>query len=74
MSREGAAAAQARERELIIELAAAVRMGAPGTLDPALRPGYLAAGSDTDRLRVVVDQVASLTDTSAVAWHGRLCR
>jgi len=54
--------------------AAAVRMGAPVTLGPALRPGYLAAGSDAERLRVVVDQVASLTDTSAVAWHGRLCR
>ena len=74
MSREGAAEAQARERELIMELSAAVRMGAPVTLDPALRPGYLAAGSDAERLRVVVDQVASLTDTSAVAWHGRLCR
>jgi len=57
-----------------MELAAAVRMGAPVTLDRALRPGYLAAGSDAERLRVVVDQVASLTDTSAVAWHGRLCR
>ena len=24
-------------------------------------------------LRVIVDQVASLTDTSALAWHARLC-
>jgi dGTPase len=74
MSREGAAATQARERELIMELAAAVRIGAPGTLDPALRPGYEAAESDAGRLRVVVDQVATLTDTSAAAWHARLCR
>ncbi|HUY46982.1 MAG TPA: deoxyguanosinetriphosphate triphosphohydrolase [Streptosporangiaceae bacterium] len=74
MSREGAAEAQAKERELITELAAAVRIGAPGTLDPAFRPRYLAAGPDGARLRVVVDQIASLTDTSAVAWHGRLCR
>jgi len=22
----------------------------------------------------VVDQIASLTDTSAIAWHDRLCR
>jgi dGTPase len=73
MSREGAAATQARERELIMELAAAVRMGAPDTLDAALRPGYEAAGNDTGRLRVVVDQVATLTDTSAVTWHARLC-
>ncbi len=74
MSRDGAAEMQARERELIMELAAAVRIGAPGTIDPALRPAYEAATTDTGRLRVVVDQVATLTDTSAVAWHARLCR
>ncbi len=74
MGRAGAAASQARERELIAELAAAVRAGAPGTLDPALRPGYAAAPSEAARLRFVVDQVASLTDTSAIAWHRRLCR
>jgi dGTPase len=73
MSRAGAAAAQARERELIAELAAAVGAGAPATLEPAFRPGYAAAGSDRERLRVVVDQIASLTDTSAIAWHRRLC-
>ena len=44
------------------------------TLDAALRPAYLAAGSDGARWRVVVDQIASLTDTSAIAWHDRLCR
>ncbi len=74
MSRAGAAATQARERDIITELAAAVRLGAPGTLDPALRPAYAEAGSDTARLRVIVNQVASLTDTSAIARHGRLCR
>jgi dGTPase len=74
MSREGAAQVQARERELIAELAEAIRAGAPETLDPALHPAYDAAGSDPQRLRVVVDQVASLTDTSAIAWHRRLCR
>jgi len=72
MSRAGAAENQARERELIAELAAAVRAGAPGTLDPVFRPAYAAAGSDQERLRVVVDQIASLTDTSAIAWHRRL--
>jgi dGTPase len=74
MSRSGVAEAQARQRELIGELAAAVLAGAPRTLEPVLRPAYLAAGSDPARLRVVVDQIASLTDTSAIAWHGRLCR
>jgi dGTPase len=74
MSRPGAAAAQARQRELIAELAGAVSAGAPATLEPVLAPGYEAAGSDAERLRVVVDQIASLTDTSAIAWHQRLCR
>jgi dGTPase len=74
MSRAGVAAAQARQRELITELAAAVRAGAPGTLDPVFRPAYTAAGSAAERLRVVVDQIASLTDTSAIAWHSRLCQ
>jgi dGTPase len=74
MSRRGVAARQAAERELIAELAEAVRAGAPATLDPVLRPAYLAAESDQARMRVVVDQIASLTDTSAIAWHDRLCR
>jgi dGTPase len=73
MTREGAAAAQARERELIAELAAAVESGAPQTLDPVLRPAWAAAMSDAARRRVVIDQIASLTDTSAIAWHRRLC-
>jgi dGTPase len=72
MSRSGAAAAQARERELIAELAEAVLEGAPVTLDPAFRPGFAAAPGDAARLRVVIDQIASLTDTSAVGWHSRL--
>jgi dGTPase len=74
MSREGAAQVQARERKLVAELAQAIRSGAPETLDPALRPAYDVARSGPQRLRVVVDQVASLTDTSAIAWHRRLCR
>ena len=74
MSRPGVAAAQARQRELIAELAAAVLAGAPQTVEPVLRPAYRAAGSDQARLRVIIDQIASLTDTSAIAWHDRLCR
>ena len=74
MSRAGAAASQARERELIAELAAAVESGAPATLDPVFRPSWDAACTDTARRRVVVDQIAALTDTSANVWHRRLCR
>ena len=74
MTREGAAAAQARERELIAELVATVQIGAPQTLDPLFRPAWETASSAAARRRVVIDQIASLTDTSAIAWHRRLCR
>ena len=74
MGRAGAVAAQAREREMLTELAAALEAGAPGTLDPMFRPAYESAASDAARLRVIVDQVASLTDTSATAWHAKLCQ
>ena len=73
MNRAGVVAAQARERELLTELTYALERGAPQTLDPLLRPSWDAAGTDAARRRVVIDQVASLTDTSAIAWHHRLC-
>ncbi len=73
MNRAGVVAAQARERELLAELAHAIERGAPHTLDPLLRPSWDAARTDAARRRVVIDQVASLTDTSAIAWHHRLC-
>ncbi len=73
MTRAGVIAAQARERELLTELAHAIERGAPRTLDPLLRPAWDAAGTDAAHRRVLIDQVASLTDTSAIAWHHRLC-
>jgi dGTPase len=74
MGRVGAVASQAREREVLTELAAALAAGAPGTLDPLFRADYESAGSEAARLRVIVDQVAALTDTSATAWHAKLCQ
>ena len=73
MSRRGAAAEQARERDLITELAAAIERGAPATLDPVFQPAWDGAADDEQRNRVIIDQIASLTDTSALAWHKRLC-
>ncbi|MGH3223152.1 MAG: deoxyguanosinetriphosphate triphosphohydrolase [Streptosporangiaceae bacterium] len=73
MTRPGVIQAQARERELLAELTLAVERGAPQTLDPLLRPSWDAARSGPERRRVVIDQVACLTDTSAIAWHHRLC-
>jgi dGTPase len=72
MGRAGAKASQERERAVLTELAEALASGAPAALDPMFRPSYESAASDAARLRVIVDQVASLTDTSALAWHARL--
>ncbi len=74
MGREGAVALQARQRELVAELVHALTARAPDELEPALRPAYDAAPDEAARLRVVVDQVASLTDPSALALHTRLVR
>ena len=72
MRRQAAVDQQAREREVIIELAVAVERGAPATLDPVFQPAWDAARADEQRHRVVIDQLASLTDTSALALHARL--
>lgn len=74
MTTEDHHANQARQRELISELASLITLGAPHTLEPAFRPAFVEAKDDAARVRVVIDQIASLTDTSAVAWHRRLSR
>ncbi|HSK26031.1 MAG TPA: deoxyguanosinetriphosphate triphosphohydrolase [Jiangellales bacterium] len=61
-----------RQREQVLALADRLLAGAPGTLEPALRQDWAQAGDDAARLRVVVDQVASLTDASAVTLLRRL--
>jgi dGTPase len=71
MRREVTVRLQRRQREQLTELLSALAVAAPKALEPWLRTAYEAAPDDDARLRVVVDQVASLTDTSAVAWHSR---
>jgi dGTPase len=60
------------QRAVIAELVEAVLARAPESLQPQFRPDFRAAADDAGRLRVVVDQVAHLTDASAQAWHARL--
>ncbi len=60
-----------RERAIIAELAEAFWSQPERRLDPDLLADWHAAGDDQARLRVVVDQVASLTDTRALALHAR---
>ncbi|CAA9371811.1 MAG: dNTP triphosphohydrolase, broad substrate specificity [uncultured Nocardioidaceae bacterium] len=63
-----------RQRELVSELVAALWDSAPTELEPAYRQDFAVAVDDAARRRVVVDQVAALTDPSAVELHSRLGR
>ncbi len=60
-----------QQRTILVELVTALRR-TPEGLDPVFRPLFDAAESDAAALRVVIDQVASLTDHAAVAWHRTL--
>jgi dGTPase len=71
MRREESRQMQARDRERLAELAAALVKSAPDSLELWLRSAWAEARDDAARTRVVVDQVASLTDTSALAWWQR---
>ncbi|NYG60703.1 dGTPase [Nocardioides daedukensis] len=59
------------QREIIEELVEALS-ARPEHLDAAFAADHAAAPDDAARLRVVIDQIASLTDSSALTWHRRL--
>ena len=62
-----------RQRELLADLVSVLLDRGPDALDRAYADDWRAAVDDAARRRAVLDQVASLTDASAVAWHARLC-
>ncbi|MDR0433244.1 MAG: deoxyguanosinetriphosphate triphosphohydrolase [Bifidobacteriaceae bacterium] len=57
------------QRELLAELYERLVHIAPFGLDAEYRQDWLSAADDGARRRVVVDQLAALTDTSAHLWH-----
>jgi dGTPase len=63
----------ARQRDVIAGLVAAYEHD-PHRLDPDLRGDWEAAADEGAALRVLVDQVASLTDVRALTLHRRWCR
>jgi dGTPase len=60
-----------QQRTILAELVDALTR-TPRRLDVVFGPLHAAAESDAAALRVVIDQVASLTDHAAVEWHRTL--
>jgi len=62
----------ADQQKLLTELVEAILQSAPAALEGFFLQDWQQAQTDQQRLRVVIDQVASLTDPGAVALHNRL--
>ena len=62
-----------RQRTELFDLADVLTASGDEHLEPVFAEAWRQAADDAGRLRAVVDQIASLTDTSARQWHARLC-
>lgn len=56
-------ARQDRQRDRIYRVHEYLRAGAPGTLDTMFRAWFEAADTDAERERVIIDQIASMTES-----------
>jgi dGTPase len=73
----GAAASQeryAKQQTVIRELVEMLFAAAPSELDPIFESDWHQASGDSEKLRVVIDQIASLTDPGAYALHAHLSK
>lgn len=61
-----------KEQRRVLKRLASALWDRPEELDALHALDFKAAETDASRRRVIVDQVASLTDQVAIAWHGRL--
>jgi dGTPase len=62
------------QRTVVTELYGYLMASAPDGLEPEFRVDFVEAGTDEARGRVVVDQIASLTDSSAILLHRSLAK
>ena len=62
----------AEQQKILTQLVEAILASAPNTLESFFLQDWQRAQSDQARLRVVIDQVASLTDPGAITLHNRL--
>ncbi|ALC06435.1 Deoxyguanosinetriphosphate triphosphohydrolase-like protein [Corynebacterium deserti GIMN1.010] len=63
MDDPGHLARQDRQRDRIFRVFDYLTLGAPGSLDPMYRQRFEEATTDAQRVRVVVDQIASMTES-----------
>ena len=64
----------AKQQVVIHELVEMLFEAAPNELDPIFEDDWKMATTDSEQLRVVVDQIASLTDPGAYALHAHLSK
>ena len=62
----------AEQQQLLSELVEAIMASAPTSLESFFLQDWQSASNDQQRLRVVIDQVASLTDPGAQMLHAKL--
>ena len=62
----------AKQQVLIKELVEMLHKHADTNLDSIFAKDWAVATNDTERMRIVIDQIASLTDPGAYALHARL--
>ncbi len=72
VSIEGRKELYKEQRRVLKRLADALWEAGPQALEPVFRADFAQAGTAAGQRRVIVDQVASLTDQAAVSWHLRL--
>ena len=62
-----------QQRTLLNDLVDALVNAGPEYLEPPFAAQWRSTTDEGQRLRVVIDQVSSLTDISASRWHARMC-
>ena len=72
MNRDGADQMYARQRQQIHDLVGVLSLDPMAGLDRFHKELWVNADSSQSKARVVIDQVAALTDVSLVHWHAKL--
>jgi dGTPase len=73
MSSESRRPIYAHQREVLTNLCDTLVTLGPSAMDRGFADDFTSAQTEAEQMRAVIDQVASLTDQSALAWHERLC-